>query len=61
MVLPMGEENEEDLVPHFNMNRLKMQDIGILSVGGSKEEEAPAPAKKDDFDINIAPGDDFDI
>ncbi|WP_026526931.1 hypothetical protein [Butyrivibrio sp. VCD2006] len=68
MVLPMGEEDEEDLVPNFNMNRLQTQDIGILSVGGSEnadeknlpKDKAPV-SRKDDFDINIAPGDDFDI
>ena len=35
MVLPMGEEDEEDLVPNFNMNRPEMAEIGILSVGGA--------------------------
>ena len=66
MVLPMGEEDEEDLVPRFNMNRPEMEDIGILSVGGAasakaaEKKEEPS-SRKDDFDINIAPGDDFDI
>ena len=39
MVLPTGEEDEENLVPNFNMNRPEMDNIGILSVG-NKEESA---------------------
>ncbi|SEK27975.1 hypothetical protein SAMN04487770_101100 [Butyrivibrio sp. ob235] len=96
MVLPVGEEDEEDIAPHFNMNRPEMAAIGILSVGtavaadkmASKTEEnvsqplteieedsveepanesveasteEPSAERKDDFDLNIAPDDDFDI
>jgi hypothetical protein len=89
MVLPLGDEDEEDLVPNFNMNRPEMADIGVLSVGkktadtvaeaaatepSEPETEEPeinepvedkAPEKtneeKDDFDITLKPGDDFDI
>jgi hypothetical protein len=60
MVLPVGEEDEEDLVPNFNMKRPHMEDIGILSVGGPKKDES-ASRKKDDFDIMVDPDDDFDI
>jgi hypothetical protein len=56
MVLPTGEEDEENLVPHFNMNRPETENIGILSVGKPEEK-----IKKDDFDITIDPDDDFDI
>ena len=55
MALPMGEEDEDDLVPNFNMNRPEMAEIGILSVGENKK------ARKDDFDLDISPDDDFDI
>ncbi|WP_051638611.1 hypothetical protein [Butyrivibrio sp. NC2002] len=75
MVLPVGEEDEEDIVPHFNMNRQQMDDIGILSVGNKNDnnesdtqkdiadaaEDSQAPHTKDDFDIEIEQGDDFDI
>jgi hypothetical protein len=89
MVLPLGDEEAEDLVPDFNMNRPEMADIGVLSVGkktadtvveaaatepSEPETEEPeinepvedkAPEKtneeKDDFDITLKPGDDFDI
>ena len=75
MVLPMGEEDEESLVPNFNLKRQQSEDIGIISLNrdnAPKEEKseiesapentpsAKAPVK-DDFDISIEPGDDFDI
>ncbi|WP_026524221.1 hypothetical protein [Butyrivibrio sp. MB2005] len=37
MVLPTGDEDEENLVPNFNMNRPEMENIGILSVGKKEE------------------------
>ncbi|MBE5843301.1 MAG: hypothetical protein E7302_03845 [Butyrivibrio sp.] len=89
MVLPMGDEDEESLVPHFNLKRNENEDIGVISLNRDvtpKEETAskePEPVKaveaeekteeiseepitektpaKDDFDISIEPGDDFDI
>ncbi|WP_026510345.1 hypothetical protein [Butyrivibrio sp. LC3010] len=117
MVLPTGDEDEENLVPHFNLNRPQMEDVGILSVGTAKnndetkdeakiepkvegEDESKAAERaelrerayqstlndkviadvindviaeinegvrhnnssdKDDFDVVIRPGDDFDI
>ena len=93
MVLPMGDEDEEDLIPNFNMNRPEMAEIVMLSVGNKvdvsssekkdkkeeilntkedrkseKPENADKPEKsevteekKDDFDITLKPGDDFDI
>ncbi len=102
MVLPMGEEDEESLVPNFNLKRPESEDIGIISLNRDKvseEDENKEPAEdvtntqqeepitdekieetieeiieeikdsepaqkapvKDDFDISIEPGDDFDI
>ncbi len=39
MVLPTGDEDEENLVPHFNLNRPQMEDVGILSVGTAKNND----------------------
>ncbi|WP_029321164.1 hypothetical protein [Butyrivibrio sp. AE3004] len=77
MVLPTGDEDEEDLVPNFNMKRQEMSDIGVLSIGPAKkkqenevQEDSKNPEEpdakstsedKDDFDIITGPGDDFDI
>ena len=63
MVLPVGEEDEENLEPHFNLNRPSMQDIGMLSLNRGKEEKEDIvkAAPKDDFDLPAKPGDDFDI
>ncbi len=66
MVLPTGDEDEENLEPHFNMQRPEMEDIGMLSLnrGSDAEEnivETEEEPVRDDFDIELAPGDDFDI
>ena len=68
MVLPTGDEDEEDLEPHFNLNRPEMTDIGVISLSrnsdeseeNEKENKEDQPPK-DDFDLDIEPGDDFDI
>ena len=67
MVLPVGDEDEEDLVPRINLRRQEMEDIGIISLNRGDQEikeetkEEPSKPKKDDFDIDIEDGDDFDI
>ena len=67
MVLPVGDEDEEDLVPRINLRRQEMEDIGIISLNRGDQEikeetkEELSKPKKDDFDIDIEDGDDFDI
>nr|MCR5657622.1 hypothetical protein [Butyrivibrio sp.] len=67
MVLPVGDEDEEDLVPRINLRRQEMEDIGIISLNRGDQEieeetkSEPEKPKKDDFDIDIKDGDDFDI
>ncbi len=55
MVLPMGEEDEDNLEPNFNFKRQEENDIGVLEI--NRKVSKP----KDEFDISIEPGDDFDI
>ncbi len=62
MILPIGDEDlVEDCKPKFKMPDL--EEIGPIEVERHKEEheEVAVVSKRDDFDIDIQPGDDFDI
>jgi len=62
MILPIGDEDlVDDCKPKFKMPDL--EEIGPIEVERHKEEheEVATVSKRDDFDIDIQPGDDFDI
>ncbi|MCR4903786.1 MAG: hypothetical protein K6A23_13070, partial [Butyrivibrio sp.] len=64
MVVPMGEEDEEDFVTptHMKMPVYKESEpIAINRKDKNKEDLSSATAKKDDFAIDIEDGDDFAI
>ena len=62
MILPIGDEDLiDDCKPKFKMPDI--EEIGPIEVERHKEEheEIAVVSKRDDFDIDIQPGDDFDI
>ncbi len=62
MILPIGDEDlVDDCKPKFKMPDI--EEIGPIEVERHKEEheEIAVVSKRDDFDIDIQPGDDFDI
>lgn len=61
MVLPTGSEDEMDV--DLSRTRMRMPSFeGKISLNRPGQKKAEAPAiKKDDFDIEFTPGDDFDI